>query len=326
MSFALKVTISGRNATIFFLIILFFSLFISHFSLLYAADPSKQLSIIEKKLKKKKQQVRETIEQEKSVLSELEEINRTIKQKQKDLRNYEIRISQTQLQIKALEEEIISITARIEQRRQDLKGRLKELYKQQYGGKALILLSSGDYQDLIKKSKYMSLLSYQDRKLINALSDAIEESNAKKRDLEDMRKSLEISRAGVQRKKLELESEHNRKDKLLASVRSKRSSYEMMIKELEASSEKLREMIESLEKEKTMEPFVGKGFRSLKGNLSWPVGGEVLVSFGKYNDPQYNISIFKNGIEIKADAGEEPRAVSEGSVVFADWFKGYGLL
>ncbi len=314
------------NATIFFLIFLFFSLLTSHFSLLFAASPSKQLSIIEKKIKKKKQQVQETIEQEKSVLSELESINQSIKQRQKELRDYEKRISEAQLQIKALEDEIVSINGRIGQRREDLKGRLRVLYKQQYGGKALILISAEDYQDLIKKGRYMSLLTYQDRRLINELSDEINEADAKKKELEHMRRKLEASRASVQGKKKELESEHARKDRLLASVRSKRSSYENMLKELEDSSVKLREMIERLEREKRGEPYAGKGFRSLRGRLGWPVDGEVVVSFGKYNDPQYNIPVFKNGIEIKADAEEEPRAVTDGRVVFADWFKGYGLL
>jgi septal ring factor EnvC (AmiA/AmiB activator) len=298
-------------------------------SLLFAANnasPSKQLSVIEEKLKKKKQQVQETIAQERSVLSDLEAINRTIRQKQKEIRDYENRISQTQVNIKTLEEEIISISGRIEQRRQHLKERLKVLYKQQYGGKALILITAGDYQDLIKKSRYMSLLAYQDRRLLSELNNEIELANAKKKDLEDMQKNLEISKAGIQKKKVEMESELSRKDKVLESVRSKRSTYEQMIKELEESSERLREMIERLEAEKPMEPSAGRGFSSLKGRLAWPVEGEVVVSFGKYNDPQYNIPVFKNGIEIKASAGEEPKAVSDGSVVFADWFKGYGLL
>jgi septal ring factor EnvC (AmiA/AmiB activator) len=39
-----------------------------------------------------------------------------------------------------------------------------------------------------------------------------------------------------------------------------------------------------------------------------------------------NIPVFKNGIEISADDGEQPVAVSGGNVVYADWFKGYGLL
>ncbi|RJQ43139.1 MAG: hypothetical protein C4538_12570 [Nitrospiraceae bacterium] len=292
----------------------------------HAADPSKQLSVIEKKLEKRKQQVKETIEKEKSILSEVENINRSVKQKQKEMRDYESRIFQTQANIRNLEGEIVQLSGKMEQRSQELKERLKVLYKQQYGGKALILINARDYQDLLIRSRYMSLLTYQDRKLIDAFNNELKLANEKKRDLEIMRTNLEISKENIRQKQKEMQSELDRKDKLLASVRSKRSSYERMIRELEESSERVKEMIEKIEKEKRVERFVGKEFSSQKGRLPWPVNGEVVIPFGKYNDPQYNIAVFKNGIEIKADRGEEPKSVSDGSVVYADWFKGYGLL
>ncbi|RJQ56080.1 MAG: hypothetical protein C4526_02490 [Nitrospiraceae bacterium] len=291
-----------------------------------AADPSKELSVIEKNLKKRKQQVQETIRQEKSVLSDLEKININIRQKQKELKDYENRITKTRLQISTLEEEIAELAGKMEQRRQVMREHLRTLYKQQYGGKALVLITAGDYQELLKKSRYMSLLSHQDKKSIDTFIGEINGMNAKKKDLEVLRTNLDISRANVQKKRNELHAELAGKDKLLASVRSRRSSYESMVKELEESSVRLREMIQRLEKEKPAKLLDGKGFRALKGRLDWPIDGEVAVAFGKYYDPQYNIPVFKNGIEIRADHGEEPKAVSDGSVVYADWFKGYGLL
>ncbi|MBI5740828.1 MAG: peptidoglycan DD-metalloendopeptidase family protein [Nitrospirae bacterium] len=310
----------------FLFFIFYFLLLTSHFSLLFAANTKKELSEIEEKLRKKRQQVQETIKQEKSILSEVEQINKAIKRRQQELKDYEKRISQTQTHIKNLEEEISLLAGRMEQRRQDLKERLKVLYKQQYGGKALILIAAGDYQDLLRKSRYMSLITYMDKKMIDAFGDDINEANVKKKELEVLHKGLEISKANVQKKKNETQSELDRKDRLLASVRSKRDSYEKMVKELEESSERIREMIEQLDKEKAAGTFAGKDFGSMKRRLTWPVEGEVIVPFGKYLDPQYNISVFKNGIEIRPVNGGEPKAVADGSVVYADWFKGYGLL
>jgi septal ring factor EnvC (AmiA/AmiB activator) len=85
-------------------------------------------------------------------------------------------------------------------------------------------------------------------------------------------------------------------------------------------------MIKRLEKERLSRSIVGRGFRALKGRLPWPVNGKVLVPFGKYKDPQFNIPVFKNGIEIKAKKGAIARAIAGGKVVFANWFKGYGQL
>ncbi|MBI5058143.1 MAG: peptidoglycan DD-metalloendopeptidase family protein [Nitrospirae bacterium] len=305
---------------------LVFSFLTSHFSLLHAANAKKQLSEVEEQLKKKKQEVKEVIEKEKSVLSEIEGINKNVKKKQNEMKHYDERILQTQLNIKGLENEIMTLTGKLEQKKQHLKERLKALYKQQYSSKALLLVTAKDYQDLIRRAKYVSLVAYQDNRLMKTFSSGLNEVNLKKRDLEAMEKDLQASKDNLEKKTKELETEREKRDKLLASVRSKRSSYEKMIKELEESSEKLREMIESLDREKPEEAAVGNGFGALKGRLPWPITGEVIVPFGKYNDPQYNIAVFKNGIEIKTDKGSEPKAVADGKVVYADWFKGYGLL
>jgi septal ring factor EnvC (AmiA/AmiB activator) len=317
---------STSQLLILSLLVFHFSLLTSNFSLTYAANPKKDLSEIERKLKESKKQVKEAIEQEKSILSEIDRINKSIKKKQGEIKTYEIRISQTESDMKNLENELMTLTGRLEQNKEKLKGRLKALYKQHYGVKALILISAKDYQDLISKSRYMNLIAYYDRQIINAVNSEISIANEKKTDLELLRKNLQISKENVQNKQKEMNDEISKKDNLLASVRSKRSSYEDMIKELEESSEKLRAMIEAFDKEKPSEQVPGTGFGAQKGRLPWPINGDVIIPYGKYSDPQYNIPVFKNGIEIRAVNSEQPRAVAGGNVVYADWFKGYGLL
>jgi len=298
----------------------------SHFSLIHAANPKKDLSEIERKLKESKKQVKEAIEREKSILSEIDRTNKTIKKKQGEIKIYETRISQTESDIKNLENEIMTLTGRLEQNKEKLKERLKALYKQHYGVKALILISAKDYQDLLNKSRYMNLIAYYDRQIISAVNSEISIANEKRTDLEVLRKNLQISKENVQNKQKEMNAEISKKDKLLASVRSKRSSYEDMIKELEVSSEKLRAMIETFDKETPSEQVPGTGFGAQKRRLPWPINGDVIIPYGKYSDPLYNIPVFKNGIEIRAVNSEQPRAVAGGNVVYADWFKGYGLL
>jgi len=291
-----------------------------------AANAKKQLSEVEEQLKKKKQAVKKVIEQEKSILSQIEGLNKTVKKKQEELGHYDDRISQIRANVKGLENEIASLAGKLETKRAHLKGRLRALYKHQYNTRALMLIAADDYQDLLRRSRYISLFAGEDNKLMKTFSSELKETNLKKHELESLRRDLETGKENVRRKTEELQRERDRRDQLLASVRSKRSSYEKMIKELEESSEKLREMIESLEKERPSGKVGDLGFAALKGRLPWPVYGEVLVPFGKYNDPQYNIPVFKNGIEIKAGRGGGPKAVAEGSIVYADWFKGYGLL
>lgn len=307
-------------------LIIFFLLLTAQYSILYAASPKKKLTQIRRQLEKKKQKVKETIKKEKSVLERIADINAGIKKKQQELKKYDRQISEAQSNILHLSKEITLLNGKLDKRKDYLKDRLKALYKQQYGGNALILITAKDYQDLITKSKYLSLIAYHDSRIITTYNDDLEEINSKKANLELQYKKIEQNKKDAQKKKKELQTDRIKKDRLLATIRSKRASYEKTIKELEQSSKKLQQMIKRLAKRKVPKSVTGKGFRALRGHLPWPVNGKVVIPYGEYKDPKFNIPVFKNGLEIRAKKGEKPKAVAGGRVVYADWFKGYGLL
>lgn len=298
----------------------------SHFSPSEAADPKKKLSDIEKKIERKKEQVRETIKKEKSVIENIEDINRSIKKKERELKNYDKRISETLSESQRLSQEIDGINNQLSGRQQHLKERLRALYKQQYGGHALILISAKDYQDFIKKSRHISLIAYYDSKVINKFSEDIKELIPKKRELESINDKLNADREIAKKMQKALQTDRDKKDKLLAMIRTKRKSYEKVIQDLEESSKKLRRMIESLKERGLPKSITGRGFAALRGHLPWPVDGKVVIPYGQYKDPVFNIPVFKNGIEIQPQMDDKPKAIAGGRVVYADWFRGYGLL
>jgi septal ring factor EnvC (AmiA/AmiB activator) len=291
-----------------------------------ASDPRKKLTEVERKLKEKIQQVKKALKKEKSVTSELERINKRIKEKEQELKRYDKRISQTEANIRSLKKEITTLSEKIENRKHFLKQRLNSLYKQQYGVNALILISAEDFYDLMRKSKYLNSIARHDTMLIKTYVSEINEINSKKHELEMLYEKLKIDKEKVQKMQETLKIDRIKKDKLLAMIKSKRQAYEKRIKELEESSKKLQRMIVRMKKKKIPKAITGKGFRYLKGRLPWPINGRVLIPYGKYKDPKYGITVFKNGIEIKAKPGEKAKAVAGGRVVYADWFKGYGLL
>ena len=59
-----------------------------------------------------------------------------------------------------------------------------------------------------------------------------------------------------------------------------------------------------------------------KGKLDWPIRGKVLASFGSHRSSQ----VKWKGIAIAANEGEKVRAVATGRVLFAGYFKGYGMV
>ncbi len=65
------------------------------------------------------------------------------------------------------------------------------------------------------------------------------------------------------------------------------------------------------------------GFNSKKGELIWPISGKLLR---KYGEQKKTTGLKWEGVLIEAGEGSQVSAVSEGKIVFADWFRNFGLL
>ncbi|MDC4226864.1 MAG: peptidoglycan DD-metalloendopeptidase family protein [Candidatus Manganitrophus sp.] len=128
-------------------------------------------------------------------------------------------------------------------------------------------------------------------------------------------------------KLVEIRSEKKKKDQLLARVRNEKVFYERALAELDESSLQLQMMIKKLEEEKKrlQQPASGK-FSKEKGHLSWPSDGQIVSLFGRQKHPKFDTFIYKKGIEIEPSKGDEVRAVYDGTIIFANWFKGYGMV
>jgi septal ring factor EnvC (AmiA/AmiB activator) len=53
---------------------------------------------------------------------------------------------------------------------------------------------------------------------------------------------------------------------------------------------------------------------------------KVIEVFGRQRNPKFSTYTVNNGLKIEAAAGTQVRAVFQGTVLFSQWFKGYGNL
>jgi len=67
----------------------------------------------------------------------------------------------------------------------------------------------------------------------------------------------------------------------------------------------------------------GLPFARLKGRLDAPLKGETI---GRFGEARADGGAIWKGVFIRADEGDEVRAVAPGEVVFADWLRGFGNL
>ncbi len=292
--------------------------------LVSASAPENKLSEIQETLKSKLNEFKENSKKEEAVTKKLQDINKNLRKKEAELKHYGKQLSHTQSEIQKISEEIDQLSSKLESNMQYLKDIIIAFYKQQYDSNALLLLSANDYQDMIQKMKYASLLAHYDSSVINQYGEEIKKINEKKEQMEALQENLRDEEETARIKRNKLNEDSLKKDKLLAELKAKRAVYEEKIRELEGSSAKLQAMLADIKSKELPKSIVGDGFISLKGNLSWPIDGEILTRYEKNNEIPTGTSALKSGIEIKAEPDNEAEAVAGGRVVYTDIYKGYG--
>ena len=122
----------------------------------------------------------------------------------------------------------------------------------------------------------------------------------------------------------ELGARQTERQQLLASLNKQIESEGSAIKRLGEEERDLARLITELTSILSDYPITSEEpFSSLRGRLTWPVGGQLLHDFGQ---PRAGSTVKWNGVVLAAARGREVRAVYHGRVVFADWLAGMGLL
>ncbi|MCK5514186.1 MAG: peptidoglycan DD-metalloendopeptidase family protein, partial [Deltaproteobacteria bacterium] len=238
---------------------------------------------------------------------------------------------------KNLKKEMLTTNTQLKQINQDIYQRKKlfnkrivALYKyQRSGGILRTIFSSHSYLDLSQRTKFIGMILNHDIQIIHQFLEKVSLTKEKKTTLHENQKSMDKVKARILKKKSQINNQKQEKSALLKKIRNEKNTYQTAVKELEKSSRKLQSLIDRLEKELTMGkghfvPEEGKGFATLKGKLLFPVSGKIISRYGNQVDSQLNTVTFQKGIEISTARGKEIKAIYEGKVLYADWFKGYG--
>ena len=97
----------------------------------------------------------------------------------------------------------------------------------------------------------------------------------------------------------------------------------LLLKENEHELVKLLSKLNVHKKNKTDTLKKGFSFSSKKGELIWPINGKLLK---KYGEKKKKTGLKWRGVLIESVQGSHVSAVSQGKIVFADWFRNFGLL
>lgn len=290
-------------------------------------DPKEQYQKIQKEIESHKQKLERIKKKEHSTLDDIDRINRRLVSLLSELQRQKRKIEEINEVIKRIEAERLALEGEIERGRTWLKRRLKALQRYGRGLDFMILLTSDDVGEIMRRWRYLERISRYERKAIEDYSKNLEQRKQKERELKDLNERLKRGLERIRINEATLREVKKEKESLLASIRREKASHERMIKELKKASKRLLELLREIErKEREKEEiYAGRGFRGLKGRLPWPVNGKVVIPYGSQVDPRFKTPVFRNGVYIET-SDAFVKSVSGGKVVYSDWFKGYGNL
>ncbi len=286
------------------------------------------LETTKSKLKKKEKIFEETKKQAQNLSKELNKTNKEISKAEKTLKNLKKDMKNITNEEKIIQDDLLVFNQNLCNHKKNLKSELTIIYKEKLTEKfSKILIEDRTSGYWTRKIKVLKLLVWKDYKSLIESQKEINNLSTLKETLTDKRKDLKSLESSVSRKQHEYLKAKKDKINLLKDTEGKQIEQEKEISELKESVQEmgtliteLRYKLSEIEKKKLKKLSLVKQ----KGNLIWPVHGEVISLFGKYKHSDLNTYLFNNGIKINSEKGSEVLAVAEGVILFANDFKGYG--
>jgi septal ring factor EnvC (AmiA/AmiB activator) len=312
-------------------------------SLTFAQNPKDELSGVKREIKAQKQLITKTRKVEAVISTELRGILRNLEQKESDLGRLNRDLLGVESSLTRTGHEIVKVSDEAGRKRVEIEHRLTSLYKAGELGALRMFFSAESFPQLAENIRYMRSIIENDKRIFLEYNQKIDHLKGLKANLEsDALKKAHI-KTGIEQKKREIEKEKSKKSAYLGKVRLDRKGYESSLKELQVNASKLQAMINrlnalsrrrassrqtklgaGLKPLAELPPVPDRGFASQKGRMNLPVRGEIIESYGKHKHPEFNSYTFSKGLSISASSGTEIKAVYEGTVIFADYFKGFG--
>lgn len=296
------------------------------------SETKQEFERIKREMKEKKKEIKRAQSREHSVLSALEKIDRDILAGSTEFANQRKRLEEAETAEREIETSSERLGRELAEMKRVYAMRLRALYRMSRSGTVVIDPSDG-LDGVIKQVKYLRCIAERDRTIIRDYSNALMRMRMQRADLAQKKEEILRRRRAVEAQKRSLEAKRGEKSAILVSVRQQKGLQEQTLRELEEASASLWAMIGTDERERRSvaprKPAAGpheEGAPGPRGRLPWPAEGPLLTRFGMQRHPQFGTMVFRRGIEIEVREGETVRAVEDGQVAYADWYRGYGKL
>jgi len=287
------------------------------------AGPKEDLKKQEVELKKIKGELNQLESDKKNAKKSENKVVNSINSIEEDIKEIESEIIELNVLISNAEQSILEITANLQEtngkivkKNEVLDKRLRIMYKSGNVGYIEVLLGASDFSDLLTRMDMVQEIYKHD-------IDLIENLRVQKRTIESDKKKLEEEKMRLESLSSKVVGKQTQLNSNLVSLNGKKSEIKQNLKALEEFEDGLlddaNKLTDIIKKSKLMVTYVG-------GKMTWPLPGETRLSspFGYRVHPVYKTKKLHTGVDIPAPYGMKVLSAQSGTIIYADWFGGYG--
>ncbi len=273
--------------------------------------------------------VKNEISRQQSLLSqqkkELDNLQNDLKQQEvsiatlsKDIRQTQDKLNNANTHLKQFRSQQAALQKQQQQQSQTLQNLINAYYmtKRQNDARS-ILNPSSEEQDRI--SQYFQHLAKARAEAIAELTQTEQQLTLKNQQLLTKKQQITALLNQQQQAKKQLTGSQQQRKKTVNKIQNSISSDQQYLAELQRNEVRLKSEIAKAAKRNTV-PM--DGLERQRGKLPWPVKGKVLHSYGTKQSGQVNWK----GMVISTGYEQQVKAVYSGTVVFADYLRGYGMV
>lgn len=322
------------------------------------ADKSKaELNALHKKIEALNKELNSSREAHRDAADELKDSEKAISAANRKLYELTQQQKKNRETLASLEKQQEELTATLDTQQQLLGKQLYQQYLHGQQSQLRIILQQQDPNEIARQLHYFSYVSKARARLIEDMQANLTQMAAVNEKTTEALKEIEKLKLAQEKERQSLQSKKAERSKVLKKLSTKIANQRNEINKLKRDEKRLSSLVKRLAKiardqaaakrkkaqaarkpsdPKTTAPttiaknqalpssqYDGSNFAALKGKLNLPVRGDVT---NRYGAARQDTGVSWKGLFIRAPEGTEVKAVAKGSVVFADWLRGFGNL
>lgn len=259
-----------------------------------------------------------------NLLDLLEQMDLEMALLQREVAELKERIERTGESLQQTRLEVDAARARVEQEKRELAAWLRELYTRGPVPYLALLVGVEDPDQLLTAYRYASFMTEAEAERLERYRAATVALEAAEGRLLDEEAALQDLRERREERAASLRQVRRRKRMELDRIRDEADLTEALVSDLARTESELRALLTRLQGEAGPSSARGPGIDRFRGLLDWPVDADILVPFGERLHPRFGTVTPHPGLALGSAPDRDIKAIFDGTVVFSDWFRGYG--